>query len=91
MTSLFELPAAGFSTAVSVGLGGPGTFDPQAVGADVDPAVAAAERARERAERARERAEQLLDGLNPPQREAVQHRGAPLLVVAGIVYVMFMR
>ncbi|MCL1923315.1 MAG: UvrD-helicase domain-containing protein [Propionibacteriaceae bacterium] len=25
----------------------------------------------------------LLDGLNPPQREAVLHRGSPLLVVAG--------
>ncbi len=84
MTSLFELPAAAISTAVSVGFGGPGTFDPQGAGPDgVDPAAAAAERARERAERARERAEQLLDGLNPPQREAVQHRGAPLLVVAG--------
>ncbi len=39
--------------------------------------------AAERAERARERAEKLLEGLNPPQREAVIHRGAPLLVVAG--------
>ena len=28
-------------------------------------------------------AEALLDGLNPPQREAVTHRGSPLLVVAG--------
>ncbi len=27
--------------------------------------------------------EELLAGLNPPQREAVQHEGAPLLVVAG--------
>lgn len=27
--------------------------------------------------------EQLLEGLNPPQREAVQHEGVPLLVVAG--------
>src|SRR6478609_2886755 len=84
MTSLFELPAAAISTAVPVGCGGPGTFDPTGADPDgVDPAAAAAERARERAERARERAEQLLEGLNPPQREAVQHRGAPLLVVAG--------
>jgi DNA helicase-2/ATP-dependent DNA helicase PcrA len=28
-------------------------------------------------------AEQLLDGLNPPQREAVLHEGGPVLVVAG--------
>jgi DNA helicase II / ATP-dependent DNA helicase PcrA len=27
--------------------------------------------------------EELLEGLNPPQREAVVHRGGPLLVVAG--------
>jgi len=27
--------------------------------------------------------EQLLDGLNPPQREAVLHEGSPVLVVAG--------
>ena len=29
------------------------------------------------------RAEELLDGLNPPQREAVIHTGSPLLVIAG--------
>src|SRR4029079_3025175 len=28
-------------------------------------------------------AEALLDGLNPPQREAVLHEGSPLLIVAG--------
>src|SRR5829696_1662957 len=28
-------------------------------------------------------AEQLLDGLNPPQRQAVLHEGTPLLIVAG--------
>ena len=32
---------------------------------------------------ARERAESLLVGLNPSQREAVLHRGGPLLIVAG--------
>src|SRR5436190_12351404 len=30
-----------------------------------------------------ERAERLLEGLNPPQREAVVHGGGPLLVLAG--------
>jgi DNA helicase-2/ATP-dependent DNA helicase PcrA len=32
---------------------------------------------------ARLTAEQLLEGLNPPQREAVLHEGSPVLVVAG--------
>lgn len=36
-----------------------------------------------REQAARERAEQLLVGLNPSQREAVLHRGGPLLIVAG--------
>ena len=45
-----------------------------------EPTPPPADRARERA---RQRAAELLDGLNPPQREAVEHRGAPLLVVAG--------
>ncbi|WP_395725317.1 UvrD-helicase domain-containing protein [Nakamurella sp.] len=43
----------------------------------------AAELARQRTERARTRAAELLEGLNPPQQAAVEHRGAPLLVVAG--------
>ncbi len=41
------------------------------------------DRARSRRQRDRLTAEKLLDGLNPPQREAVLHEGAPVLVVAG--------
>ena len=48
-----------------------------------EPAPSAAELARQRAERAHRRAAELLEGLNPPQQAAVEHRGAPLLVVAG--------
>ncbi len=73
MTSLFELPPAGLATATAVGV--------RNLGAEA--AAANAERARERAARAKARADELLEGLNPPQREAVDHRGAPLLVVAG--------
>ncbi|MET0864329.1 MAG: UvrD-helicase domain-containing protein, partial [Nakamurella sp.] len=69
MTSLFELPQT-----ATVGF---------AVPTAAEAKQAAEKRAQERAERARQRAEELLDGLNPPQREAVEHRGAPLLVVAG--------
>ncbi|MBF6172680.1 DNA helicase PcrA [Nocardia blacklockiae] len=37
----------------------------------------------ERTQHAEDRAEQLLEGLNPQQRAAVVHSGAPLLIVAG--------
>src|SRR5690349_23552950 len=54
-------------------------------GGAADPAGAAAEeRARSRARRrARLSVDDLLGGLNPSQREAVVHEGAPVLVVAG--------
>lgn len=48
-----------------------------------EPEPSAADLARQRVERARQRAAELLEGLNPPQQAAVEHRGAPLLVVAG--------
>jgi DNA helicase-2/ATP-dependent DNA helicase PcrA len=48
-----------------------------------EPEPSPADLARQRQQRARERADELLSGLNPPQRQAVEHRGAPLLVVAG--------
>ena len=38
---------------------------------------------RSRSKSSRLNAEKLLEGLNPPQREAVLHEGAPVLVVAG--------
>ena len=44
------------------------------------------QRSADRAEREAERAEtiaELVAGLNPPQRQAVEHRGGPLLIVAG--------
>ena len=43
----------------------------------------AGDRPRPRSRRDRLTKEKLLDGLNPPQREAVLHEGAPVLVVAG--------
>ena len=43
----------------------------------------AGDRPRPRPRRDRLTKEKLLDGLNPPQREAVLHEGAPVLVVAG--------
>src|SRR3954447_13382843 len=45
--------------------------------------LAGGERPRPRPKRDRLTPEKLLDGLNPPQREAVLHEGGPVLVVAG--------
>ena len=47
--------------------------------ADAQSTLARAHREQERAERIAE----LVAGLNPPQRAAVEHRGGPLLIVAG--------
>lgn len=51
-----------------------------------EPPPSAAEQEQRRVEREKRRAEEaehLLDGLNPQQRAAVVHSGAPLLIVAG--------
>src|SRR5690606_26703475 len=71
------------------GQDGPGRDGGQGTGIDRRQAAGpeqSDEQARRRAERERQRAEQverLLDGLNPQQRAAVLHAGAPLLIVAG--------
>ncbi|WP_280503390.1 UvrD-helicase domain-containing protein, partial [Nocardia farcinica] len=71
------------------GQDGPGRDGGQGTGIDRRQAAGpeqSDEQARRRAERERQRAEQverLLDGLNPQQRAAVVHAGAPLLIVAG--------
>jgi len=76
MTTLFDgLPLRGLDPARL-----PTAMPPRP---DQEPADDTAGRAAERdAERAA-RAEALLEGLNPPQREAVLHSGSPLLIVAG--------
>jgi DNA helicase-2/ATP-dependent DNA helicase PcrA len=73
MTSLFELPSTVSAPA--------GQLSREQ--RDAELLAASAERARQREQRTKERLDELVDGLNPPQREAVEHRGAPLLVVAG--------
>ena len=70
MTSLFDVPplaAAPDRTSAA----GP------------DPVGSGSGDASPRLNSAGERAEKLLEGLNRPQRAAVEHRGTPLLVVAG--------
>jgi len=77
MTSLFDLPpTATVPAPPSAGSSG---------SARISGALSAAHQhaADERAQQRREQIAALLEGLNPPQRAAVEHRGAPLLVVAG--------
>ena len=87
MTSLFDLPSNP-PPAGSVRRGAP-PATPGGDGTTIHQRLAAqaarhAADAKERASQARREAQEaLLADLNPQQREAVEHRGAPLLVVAG--------
>ncbi len=84
MTSLFDLPSELPAAAERTGPARSATD-----GSSVHQRLAAqaarqAAQSRERAEKARSDAQEaLLADLNPQQRAAVEHRGAPLLVVAG--------
>ncbi|MCL2471545.1 MAG: UvrD-helicase domain-containing protein [Propionibacteriaceae bacterium] len=66
--SLFSSPQA--PVPVREPRGGSGSDSPRPGGSDWEPVSAS-------------NTDRLLDGLNPPQREAVTHTGSPLLVVAG--------
>ncbi len=98
MTSLFDLPSnvppsstppPNTRTAASSRRGTVGATPGAGEGTSIHQRMAAqaqrqAAESRERAAQARREAEQaLLADLNPQQRAAVEHRGAPLLVVAG--------
>src|SRR5690625_2604476 len=77
MTSLFDnLPIAGFATSGATAL--PAALAPRGVASGEEWSSDNGKTPRAGVE-----ADALLEGLNPQQREAVIHRGPPLLIVAG--------
>src|SRR3978361_1049027 len=73
---------AGAAGTTALGRPGPGSPEPARPDGG-RPDAGGPDEVSPRPDRRREQAEALLEGMNPQQREAVVHAGAPLLIVAG--------